>query len=169
MLQSLEVISVNIWQILISLANLLILFLVFKKFLYKPVKKVLDQRDAEIDARYSQADADREQARRSREQWQEKLKGAQSEADAIVSSAVHRAQVRGDKLVEKAQEKADQIVHDAENLARLEMKKAEDSMKREIVSVATTLAEKMIEREIDPEDHRDIISSCIDTVGGADE
>ena len=168
-MQSLEVISVNIWQILISLANLLILFWLFKKFLYQPLKKVLDQRNAEIDARYSEADEDREQARISKEQWQEKLKGAQTEADAIVSSAVHRAQIRGDKLVERAQEKADQIVNDAENLARLEMKKAEDSMKREIVSVALTLAEKMIEREIDPEDHRDLISSCIDAVGDSDE
>ena len=35
-MQSLEVISVNLWQILISLLNLLILFLLFKKFLFKP-------------------------------------------------------------------------------------------------------------------------------------
>lgn len=45
----LQVVSVNIWQILISLANLLLLFLILKKFLYKPVKKVLDARKAAID------------------------------------------------------------------------------------------------------------------------
>ena len=42
-MQSLEVISVNIWHILISLCNLLILFLIVKRFLFKPVKKALEK------------------------------------------------------------------------------------------------------------------------------
>ena len=42
-MQSLEVISLNIWQVLISLCNLLLIFLILKKFLFKPVKKVLKQ------------------------------------------------------------------------------------------------------------------------------
>ena len=39
--QSLDIISVNIWQILISLINLLLLFLIIKKFLFKPVQNML--------------------------------------------------------------------------------------------------------------------------------
>ena len=35
MVQSLDIISVNIWQTLLSLANLLIIFLIMKKFLLK--------------------------------------------------------------------------------------------------------------------------------------
>ena len=54
-MQTLEIISVNLWQILISLANLTILFLLVKKFLYKPVKKVLAQRQSEIDSHYDAA------------------------------------------------------------------------------------------------------------------
>ena len=48
-MQNLDVISVNIWAILASLANLLILTLIIKRFLYKPVKKILDTRRAAID------------------------------------------------------------------------------------------------------------------------
>ena len=48
-MQSLEVISFNLWQMLISLANLVILFWILKRFLFKPVKKVLAQRQAELD------------------------------------------------------------------------------------------------------------------------
>ena len=54
-MQSLDIISVNLWQILISLANLTILFLLLKKFLYKPVTKMLVARRAEIDSQYSDA------------------------------------------------------------------------------------------------------------------
>ena len=55
-MQSLEVISVNFWQILISLLNLLILFLLFKKFLFKPVNNMLAKRQSEIDAKYEEAE-----------------------------------------------------------------------------------------------------------------
>ena len=49
-MQTLEVISVNVWQIIISLCNLLILFLIIKKFLFQPVQKMLDKRKASLDA-----------------------------------------------------------------------------------------------------------------------
>ena len=55
MMQSLEIISMNLWQILISLCNLLLLFLILKRFLYKPVKKVLDDRQAQLDLKYEKA------------------------------------------------------------------------------------------------------------------
>lgn len=68
-MQSLEVISVNIWHILISLCNLLILFLIVKRFLFKPVKKALEKRDADIGERYSAAN----EAKRSAEADQGRL------------------------------------------------------------------------------------------------
>ena len=58
-MQSLKVISVNIWMIIASLCNLLLLTWIVKKFLYKPVKKILDTRRAAIDADYEQAAAAR--------------------------------------------------------------------------------------------------------------
>ena len=47
--QTLDIISVNVWQILISLCNLLILFLVIKKFLFAPINRVFEARRADID------------------------------------------------------------------------------------------------------------------------
>ena len=55
-MQSLGVISVNIWQILISLINLLLLYLIFKYFLFKPVTRMLEKRQSELDERYAKAD-----------------------------------------------------------------------------------------------------------------
>ena len=73
MLQSLDVISVNLWQILISLANLVILFLILKKFLFKPVKKVLDQRAASVESEYSEAERAKAEAQADRDAWDEKM------------------------------------------------------------------------------------------------
>ena len=61
-MQNLEIISVNLWQILISLCNLLIMFLLLKKFLYQPVKKAMAERQAAVDRQYAEADEAREKA-----------------------------------------------------------------------------------------------------------
>ena len=54
-MQSLEVFSLNLWQMIISLCNLVILFLILKKFLYKPVRKALEDRKLAVDGVYADA------------------------------------------------------------------------------------------------------------------
>ena len=169
MLQSLDVISVNLWQILISLANLVILFLVLKKFLFKPVKKVLDRRAASVESEYSEAEKAKAEAQADRDAWEEKMKGAEEQADAIMHSATKKAQLRGDKIVSEAREKADVIIRQAKTSAELERKKAEDSIKKEIVDVSAALTEKMLDREINMQDHRAMIDSFIEGLGDDDD
>ena len=72
-MQSLDIISINIWHIVISLCNLLILFLMLKKFLYQPVKKVLADRQAAIDSRYDEADKAKSEALQSKAEWEERM------------------------------------------------------------------------------------------------
>lgn len=167
--ESLAVISVNIWQILISLANLLILFLIIKKLLFKPVKRVLAKRQETLDESYKAAEEANTEAQKKRDELDEKLANAQNRADEILKDATDNAKYRGEKIVEEAQERADTIIRVAQNEAELERKKASDSIKREIVDVSSTLTEKMLEREINTEDHRALIDSFIEDIGDDNE
>lgn len=164
-MQTLDVISVNLWQILISLINLFLLFLILKKFLFKPVKKVLEQRQKELDEQYAAAENAELQANEDRKAWEEKLSAADAQADAILQSATDNAKYRGDKMIAEAKERADGIIRTAQNEAELERKKAADGIKREIVEVSGVLTEKMLEREINAEDHRVLIDSFIEKIG----
>ena len=164
-MQTLDVISVNIWQILISLINLVLLFLIIKKFLFKPVKNILAKRQDEINSQYDAADQAKAEAEQSRVEYEEKLSGAKAEADAILQNAADNAKYRGDKIIAEAQQTADGIIRRAETEAELERKKAIDGIKQEIVSVSGALAEKMIEREINTDDHRALIDSFIEGIG----
>lgn len=168
-MQTLEVISINIWQILISLANLVILFLVLKKFLFKPVKKVLAERQAAVDEQYAAAAQAEKKAMQSKESWEHKMESARTEADAILKNATETAGLRGEKIVAEAKVRADGIIRQAETEAELERKKAEDGIKREIIDVSTVLTEKMLGREINTQDHRSLIDSFIEEIGGSDD
>lgn len=168
-MQTLDVISVNLWQILISLINLTLLFLAIKKFLFKPVKKVFEQRQAQIDDRYDAAAQAQAQAEDDRKTWEQKLSDAHTEADAILQNATDNARMRGDKLIAQAQERADGIIRAAQTEAELERKRAVDGIKREIVEVSGALTEKMLGREINTEDHRALIDSFIEEIGDGNE
>ena len=164
-MQSLEVISVNLWQILISLANLLILFLIIKKFLFGPVKKMLAKRQEELDSRYKAADEAKARAEADENYWNEKKSGAEAEADEILSRATENARLREEKILEDAKASAEGIIRQAEAQADLERRKAEESIKQEIVDVSAALTEKLLSREMKLEDHRSMIDSVIDTIG----
>ena len=164
-MQTLDVISVNIWQILISLINLLLLFLIIKKFLFKPVNNVLDKRQEELDSQYEEAQKVNISAQENKEKWEAMLSGANAEADRILSSATENAKYRGDKIIEEAQDRADSIIRVAKTEAELERKRVSDDLKRQIVEVSGAMAEKMLGREINTDDHRNLIDSFIDEIG----
>ncbi|MBO5273189.1 MAG: F0F1 ATP synthase subunit B [Clostridia bacterium] len=164
-MQNLEVISLNLWQILISLANLIIIFIILKKLMYGPVRDVLAKRQVILDGKYREADEAKRSAEESRALWQEKLEGAKDEAERMIKDAASTAERRGDKIIADAKVRADGIVRQAEAEAELEKKKAAEGIKREIVDVSAALAEKMLEREIREEDHRVLIDSFIRDIG----
>ncbi len=167
-MQSSEIISVNLWQILISLANLVILYLIVKKFLYERVKKVLEERRRNVDTQYSDAARARTEAGELEASWNRKMEGAEAEANRIIEDATGLAAGRSERIVAEAQERAGYIMRQAEAEADLERKKAQDDMKQQIVDVSTALAEKIIGREINPDDHQHLIDQFLDEIGESD-
>ena len=156
-MQSLSIISVNLWQILISLANLVILTLIVKKFLFKPVRKVMDARRESIDEGYARAEKAESEAEEHRERYEAALAAAKQTTD----QAARDAERRGAQIEEKAREQAAEIRRQAEADALLERKKAEDDMRHEIADVSARLTEKLLEREVSPEDHRELIDDFL--------
>ena len=164
-MQSLEVISINIWSILISLANLCILYMLFKKVLYKPVKATLNARQEAIDAQDRAADEAEKAASADKAQYAAQLAGARAEADEMIRSAQVAAARRGDGIVADARDRADAIVRQAQTEAEMEKKKAQATIRREITDVSTALTEKLLQRELTENDHRGLIDSFLKDMG----
>jgi F-type H+-transporting ATPase subunit b len=168
-MQTLDIISVNLWHVLVSLANLIIIFLVVKRFLFGPIKKMLAARQADLDHRYAAADEAQRVADANRNAWKTKMQTADKEAAAILKNATDTASYRADQIMIEAHRKAGDIVRRAENEAELERQKASEGIKREIVDVSAAIAEKMLEREVNEQDHRALIDSFIEKIGENNE
>ncbi len=164
-IQPLGVISINVWSALISLANLVLLFLLLKRFLFKPVRKVLAARQAHVDGVYQEAEDALAKAETDRAAWAERMQGAQAEAEGIVKRANERARLNSDAMLDEAKRRAAGIVHQAQEEAELTREQAEASMRREMADVSTELAGKLLGREINESDHRQFIDSFIEELG----
>ena len=168
-MQFLDVISVNIWAILASLANLLLLTWILKRFLFNPVKKMMDARRATIDDTYAQAQAARDEAEENRLNYEAAMAAAEQTSGQIIADATRMAEHRSSEIVAEAREKATELRRQAEADAILERKKAEDDIKREIADVSTQLTGKLLQREINEEDHRALIDSFLQEIGTDDD
>ncbi|MBP5181369.1 MAG: F0F1 ATP synthase subunit B [Clostridiales bacterium] len=163
-MNNLDIISVNIWQILISLLNLVILFLILKRFLFKPVKKMLAQREAEITGEYEKAAKANDEANELKASWEDRMQTAEQKADEIIREAADKAERRNEVMLYESREKAESIIRKAKAEAERDKADAKEYIRKEIIDVSEAMSEQVLGREINMDDHRDLIDSFIDNL-----
>ena len=164
-MQSLEIISVNIWSILVSLANLLIMFLILKRFLFKPVQKMLAARKQQVDQIYQDAKENRDSAINMKQEYEARLATAREEADGLVRNAVQTAQRKGDAIVAEANSQASHLKQKAEQEVAQEKKQMLQDVRGEISDIAVSIASKVVEREVKKQDYDGFVDEFIKNVG----
>ena len=158
-------IGVNFWTALFVLLNTLAIFFVAKKFLFVPVKNMIDSRQKEIDDMYAEADAAKETAQTLEEEYRQKLSAAQDTSERIVKEAVARGQNREEEILRQAKEEADAMLVKASADIAQEKKKALNDAKDEISDIAMSIAEKVVGRELNWADHADLVDGFINRLG----
>ena len=164
-MQSLEIISVNFWQTLISLCNLLIIFLIMKKFLFKPVQAMMKTRREQVDKIYSDADESRESANQMKQEYEQKMASARQEADSLIKSATQTAQRKSDQIVAEANSQASHVKQKAEADIEQQKKQMLNEVRQDISELAVDIASKVIEREINKGDYDAFVDEFIRNVG----
>ena len=169
--QNLEIISVNIWSILISLLNLVIIYFIFKKFLFGRIGKIFEKRRHEIDKTYDEAGEAKKQAEQDKERYEIKLGEAEQEAADIIDRARAKADGISSEIIRDANERAAEALRRSDENIALDKRRAANEIKDEISALSVELAEKIIGREINEADHSALIDSFINDIGsdGKDE
>ena len=164
MQEYLELISLNIWHVVAAMANLVILMFILKKFLFAPVQKVMAERQSQVDTLYSDAETAKNAAEADRAAYEEKLAGAEAEAEELLRRAAVRADRVSEEILADANRKAAEKLQKADADIAQEKKKAVNEIKDEISGMSVDIAEAMVRREIKEEDHNALIDSFIDSL-----
>lgn len=153
------------WELIVTICNTLITFLIVKKLLFKPVRKMLAAREEEVKTMYASAEKSRTEAEQLRKEYTERLAQAKEEAAGIVGSATRRATARSEEILKESSEQAANMIKKAEANIEMERKKARNEIKDELASLSVLIASKVVERDITEADHERFIEDFIDKVG----
>ena len=137
-------ISANVWTAIFMLGNLLLLYFIMKKFLFKPVKKMIDDRQQEIDDLYANANKSKSDAAELKAQYETRLAEANEEKEEILRSAHRKAQLREEEILREANDKAARVMKRAEEQVEMEKKRAINEVKNEVSDMAIGIASAVI-------------------------
>ena len=160
-----ELLGVNFFNALFTLANTLAIFFVAKKFLYKPVMKMIEDRQKEIDDLYDAAGKAKSSAAALESEYQLKLCAAAETSERMVKDAVARGQHREEEIIRQANREADAIRSKAAADIAQEKKKAINDAKDEISEMAMAIAGKVVGRVLSDADQASLVDHFIDELG----
>lgn len=158
-------IGVNFWTALFVLLNFLLLFFVAKKFLFVPVKNMIDSRQKEIDTMYKEAADANAQAQALQEEYAQRIEQAQQTSDALVREAMTRSKNREAEILQQANAQAEAIRQKAEaDIARQKEKALRDA-KDEISSLAVEIAGKVVGASMDSAQQQALVDGFLEELG----
>ncbi len=139
------------WNALFVLINLIVFFLLMKKFLFGRIAKVIEERRQLIDSQFREADQANADADARLAEYEEKLASYEEEGESIVSGAKDDARREYDKMIQRAEQDAEGIREEARKQMDAEAAKARRAAKEEIASLAMEAAAKVIGANISAE------------------
>ena len=158
-------VGVNFWTALFVLLNTLTIYFVAKKFLFKPVMKIIHDRQQEIDDMYVEAQSAQDSAKALEEEYQMKLETAQQTSDRLVKEAVTRGKNREEEIIRQANREADAIREKASADIAREKKQAVNDAKNEISSLAMEIAGKVVGESLDAARQEKLVNSFLEELG----
>ncbi len=164
---TLPLVTIDPGTIVFTLINTLIIFIIFRVFLYKPVCRILDKRKEMAAAEIADARRAKEAAEKAEQEYTARLADAKNEAAEIVKQATLRAQKREEEIVSEANQKAADIRAKAEENIERERQRAVNEIKDEISDIVVMAAGKVAQKEISAKDNEEIISQFLNEVGMA--
>lgn len=157
------------WQLLadscLSIIAVFVLFLIMSYFLFNPARKLLNDRKMKIQGELETAKQGMEEAARLKEEYEAKLKDIDKEAESILSEARRKALGNENQIIAQAKEDAARILERARVEAELEKQKMADEVKKEIISVASLMAGKVVSASIDTAVQDQLIDETLKEMG----
>jgi F-type H+-transporting ATPase subunit b len=153
--------GINLPLLVVFIVNFIVLFVLLRIFLYKPVLKMLDERAKRTKEAMELADATKKEYEEARTEVQKQIEKGRQEAQAIVAQAMQA----GERLKEESRNEATKQAQVIIDRARAELETERDKiigeMRREFVNIAIAAAGKVIKETLDKEKHHKLIDETL--------
>jgi F-type H+-transporting ATPase subunit b len=127
-------------------------------FLWPPLMRAVEERQKKIAHGLAAADRGEQELQQARQGADEILREARDRARQIIDQAQHRANDIQEQARVSATQEGQRLVASAQQQIDLDATRARESLRREVGGMVVAAASKLLEREIDPGAHQDLIS-----------
>lgn len=153
------------WSIFEAVANVIILFVLLRIFLFKPVKKMMNERTQSIQKDIDDAERNRQEAEELRKQYSDTISEAKEEANRIIMKAHDDAETERSSIIEKSHQEADEIVSAASETIANERRRVLQQAQSQIADLAIEAASKIVGANLDDDKNRKLVDEFLSEEG----
>ncbi|HAX50736.1 F0F1 ATP synthase subunit B [Muricomes intestini] len=161
--------QLSVSNLLFTIINLVVFYLLLKKFLIKPVTNIMEKREKMIADGLNNASAAQEEAAQMKQEYTAALAGAKEESVKIVEKAQTQAKAEYDRIVAEADEKAGSLLDSAKSNIQLEQEQTKKALQSEIAGLAMAAATKIVSEKTENQGNQGIYNQFLEEVGDAHE
>ena len=162
-----DILNIDPKVLILQIGGFLLLLIVFKLFLFKPILDLLDGRRSDIESQYANAETQRSAAAELKAQYEKHIAGIEDEMRAKITEAVKDGQRMREEIISDSRVQAEGILTKAQEEIRRERDKAIVELKTKVADLAIEAAGKLIETNLDQPQHRALVDKVIDDLGVA--
>ena len=156
-----EGLGISLPTLLAQIINFAILLGLMYLVAYRPIMRMFDERSRKIKESMEQTESIKEQAAHAEEEAEKRIEAASKEGQEMVSRAVRTGEERRQQAQQEAKQDAESLVARARTEIQRERDEAIDELRREFADLTIMAAEKVIDRSLDKEAHRQLIDKVL--------
>jgi F-type H+-transporting ATPase subunit b len=149
------------WSIFEAVANIIILFVLLKIFLFKPINKMKNARTQSIQKDIDDAAKAKQEAEELRQQYEGSISEAKEEANRIIMKAHDDAETERARIIQSSHEEADEIVNSASETIENERRRVLQQAQSQIADLAIEAASKIVGANLDDEKNRRLVDEFL--------
>ena len=153
--------GINLPLLVVFIINFIVLFVLLRIFLYKPVLKLLDERAKRTKEGMELAEATKKEYEQAKVEVQRQIEKGRQEAQAIIAQAIQTGERLKEESRQEATKQAQVIIDRTRAELEAERDKIVEDLRREFVDISIAAAEKVIKETLDREKHRKLIEETL--------
>jgi F-type H+-transporting ATPase subunit b len=153
--------GINLPLLVVFIVNFIILFVLLRLFLFKPVLKMLDERTKRTKDAMELAEVTKKEFEQAKVEVQKQIEKGRQEAQAVIAQAMQVGERLKEESRQEATKQAQVIVDRTRSELGAERDKIVGDLRREFVDISIAAAEKVIKETLDKEKHRKLIEETL--------
>lgn len=151
-------------ELIAQTLTFIILLVLMRVFAWKPILAILDKRRQRIVDELKAIDQKQKEIDLIKQEYKAKLDAIEDEAKERITQAVNQARDLAGEIKKNAHSDADKIISSGREMIRHEISLAKEEIKTQIVSLAVSVAEHVIEEKLTEVEDKKLINDFLNSI-----